>query len=299
MSIVQIPDSSKFLMKVLWYGNDPEVVDNIMRRYNLRPTITHIRRLVMKARTTCLGVVLDHIREFGSKHDLTSMFPDIIIQLVRAELIHGKSKEPPFFFIRRLLNEFQIDVNHNDFRQGTLFHVLCSFPSKQNDVISFVSSIIQLYPNADLEATCRKRRRGRGQFFQSTPLQFAIEKGCYEYAIFLIKQGARTDKLVFDKYSIRHDLKSSEKESYIKLMNLLVSIGSLDCKQVLDTVKLSRQHRQLLLNSVINRSLLKLCVNSIRRLHPTREEQEYFLEVMEKDMAIDPQIRQMLLLSNI
>lgn len=296
LQVVQIPDRDKFLMKVVMYGHDPESVDKILTTYRLEPKLIHVRRLIMKGRTTCLPVVLNHIKTWIIKDS----FPDIIIQLIRGELLSNKIKIPSFPLIHSLLKDHDIDVNYCDIRHGTLLHVMSYFPSQQKEVCSFIESVMERYPDKlNIDQLSRKRRRTRDQFFQSTPLQFCIEKGCYDYAVFLILKGSRTDNLVFDKYSVRNDLMKREKTSYLRLMKILIIIGSLDVNQVLSTVKLTSVQKKYLMDACINRSLMELCCNVLRKVHPKRQQILTFLLSLEESIAIDPRVRQMMLMEHL
>lgn len=295
-----IPDKDKFLMKVILYGNDPERVDGIIKMYRLQPKIMHLKKMVQKGKTYCLSVVLKYF------NGLKDSFPDICIQLIRGELLSNRIKIPSFHLLRELVMDYKIDVNYVDIKQGTMLHTLCYFPSQQHQVNDFIESLMEERDchgkqviAIDIDRMSRKRRRTRDHFFQSTPLQFAIEKGCYEYACFLIKKGARTDNLVFDKYSVRNDLRRQEKKSYLNLMKLLITIGSLDVKTLTENVKLNQNERRLVMDCCIKRSLLDMSLNVIRRIHPTRSSLESFIDALEEQICIDPRIRANLLMKNI
>lgn len=295
LEFIQIPDRDKFLMRVLVYGHDAHSVDRIMRTYKLEPKLSHLKKLILKGRTCCLSVVLDHIKTWSVKE----CFPEIAIHLVRGELLSNKIKIPSFSLIHSLFNDYSIDVNHCDLRYGTILHVMCFFPSQQKEVCSFVESLLETHQELDIDQTTRKRRRTRDQYFQSTPLQFAIEKGCYDYAIFLIKRGSRTDNLVFDKYSVRNDLMRREKESYLKLMKILITIGSIDAKAIFASIKLSPPQKKELLTVSVKRSLLELSCNVIRKDYPLRSQQISFLDSLEDSILVDPRIRQIMLMHHL
>lgn len=277
------------------YGHCPSSVDSIMKTYRLEPKLIHLRKLIFKGKTCCLSVVLNHIKSWSVK----DLFADIAIQLVRGELLSNKIKIPSFHLINSLFTNYGIDVNHCDLRHGTILHVMCFFPSQQKQVCTFIEELMKSHPSLDIDQTSRKRRRTRDQFFQSTPLQFAIEKGCYEYAVFLIKHGSRTDNLVFDKYSVRNDLMRREKESYLRLMKILITIGSVDVKTIVSSVKLSSPQRKQLLEVTVKRSLMELSCNVIRKDCPLRTQQVSFLDSLEESVAVDPRIRQIMLMQHL
>lgn len=230
---------------------------------------------------------------FEDKSKLVDLWPELPLQVLSANLYEAE-KKPNLPLIRRLYYEFGFDVNHVHIRHGSLLHMFCNFTGFQSETCDFLDTLAADGYKVDIDIEARKRRRTRDQFFKATPLQFAIERGSYKFALYLVKHKASVDKLVFDKYSWRENVRPRDRPDYLRLIKALVYLKVLTLQQVHQSVHLSKAEKYELNSFIGSRSLVEHSLRVIRKSYycaTGNGSLDDFIGELDDQILVDPQIR--------
>lgn len=230
---------------------------------------------------------------FQIKSKLVRIWPELPLQVLSANL-YDAGKKPNLALVRRLYDEFGFDVNHVHLKYGSVLHMFCHFTRYQDEICQFLTSLSADGYKVDIEIEARKRRRTRDHFFKATPLQYAIEKGSYQLALYLIKHKASVDKLIFDKYSWRENVDARAKPHYLRLIKALVYLNVLTLKQVYQSVHLSKAEKSELNCFIGSRTLVEHSLRVIRKSFYSATGNgslDNFIEQLDEQILVDPQIR--------
>lgn len=248
------------------------------------------RFLMKRFNTDRLLKLLDSLQD---RSKLVQLWPELPLQLLSAN-IYDAGKKPNLTLIRRLYYDFAFDVNHVHLRYGSLLHMFCHFTRFQDEICTFIDSLTADGYQVDIDIEARKRRRTRDQFFKATPLQYAIEKGSYKLALYLVKHKASVDKLVFDKYSWRENVSARVKPDYLRLIKALVYLNVLTLQQVYQSVHLSKAEKNELNCFIGSRTLVEHSLRVIRKSYYSATGNgslDDFIEQLDDQILVDPQIR--------
>lgn len=279
----------KALKKILRLHRDPVRVKNYILTHRLVPSIKIIRLAVSKCYINSIDILLDALID---KSSLSTQFPEMAVRLLYANLMK-RLQVPQFTVIKRLLFEFQFDFNYVEIRIGSILHMLCHFVHGQEEACDFLQDLLDRGVTINIDIETRKRRRTRDQFFMSTPLQYAIEKGCYKLALFFIKHKASVDHLVFDKYSWRVNVRISDKADYMNLIKALVYLNVLTLEKVYNSFNVTKADKIHLNSFFASRSLVELCLRVIRKTYYSSDGQgnmDDFICQLEEQILVDPKI---------
>lgn len=278
------------LLKLVLRQREPSALAQVLSNVQVVTSVKIVRFIVRKGHTCHLDHFLDAIDD---KSALAKYYPEIAVHILLSSLLKNVSV-PQFALIERLIKDFNIDPNFVDFKNGSILHMLCHFTHGQDECCNFLSRLLDHGYAIDIDIETRKRRRTRDQFFMSTPLQYAIEKGSYKLAVFLMKHKASVDQLVFDKYSWRCNVRAKEKADYLRLIKGLVYLDVLTLESVYNSVKLTKSDRIQLNWFMASRTLVELCLRVIRKSFYSSdhgERMDAFIDQLEEQIVVDPKIR--------
>ena len=217
--------------------------------------------------------LLDHLDQLTDKSILKNVWPSLLFQVIQLNL--PNTKHPPnISVIKRLVYEFQFDINSRDMFRGTILHMLCRYHGYQVQVCEFLTQLKEDGHLVDLEVKAfiddtkqpwQTSLLDRGSLFKPTPLEYAIETRCYKLARHLISLGACVDHLQFNELFLSSRVRYWDRRDHFELTKALLYLNIFTLDQVMQAKNLSEQRKALLQGFMGSRSLFELCMRVIRK----------------------------------
>lgn len=231
-----------------------------------------IRRVMCLASKTprfSIRQVTELMNQVTDKLILKDLWPSLPFLVIEHNL-SNVSFGPNIPLIRRLVYEFNYDVNAQEVLHGTILHMFCHYHDHQDSVCQFLTQLRRDGFTINLEIQAFLEYRGqtrplKNSGFKLTPLQYAIEMRCYKLAHHLITMHASVDNLLFEDQFLQSYVDKCDRSEYLQLIQVLLYLNVFSLEQVHRSKNIPESVKAQLNRFIASRTLVELSLRVIRK----------------------------------
>lgn len=253
----------------------PPLID---RRFESNPAF----EMVMKVLSSILDApdslvtsdsIIGLLDQITDKSILKNLCPSLTFMIIELNSPNVKYA-PKIAILKRLLYEFNYDINSSQPLGGSILHIFCRYHGYQGQLCEFLTQLKNDNYFIDFERKAFIDLSHKAWFttllhhsgkFTFTPLEYAIETRCFMLARHFIFLGASVDHLVFSESFLSNCVEYWDRRDHYELVKALLYLNVFTLDQVTRGTNLTSKRKFQLKQFIISRSLFELCMRVIRK----------------------------------